>query len=327
MSILNQMITLLCETFSRQGWHSLQNIIQLLQRISRQKRDEARLPERERRIARSVCVPIDRVEFIQPDPMIYAQYYLMSLGLSVTWDNPDIRIFKDGAELKDSLLSPNTEYVIQARIWNNSTTCPILAMPVHFSYLDFGIGGVSVAIGTTKTDVGVKGGPNHPAYASFSWVTPSTSGHYCLQVQLAPPDDTNWNNNLGQRNINVGYSHSPAEFTFTVRNDTERRHIYRFEVDAYEITTPPCEEDGLLQMDERRRIAILARHRQSQHPLPVYWSVQFSPPSVVLAPNESRIVTVLISPPESFKGSQAINVHGYYDNHLAGGVTLMVISE
>ena len=29
----------------------------------------------------------------RPDPMIYSQYYLMSKGLAITWDNPDIQLF------------------------------------------------------------------------------------------------------------------------------------------------------------------------------------------------------------------------------------------
>jgi hypothetical protein len=36
------------------------------------------------------CVPINDPAFVRPDPMIYDQYYLASLGLAVTWDNPDI---------------------------------------------------------------------------------------------------------------------------------------------------------------------------------------------------------------------------------------------
>ena len=29
----------------------------------------------------------------RPDPMIYSQFYLLSKGLAVTWDNPDIQLF------------------------------------------------------------------------------------------------------------------------------------------------------------------------------------------------------------------------------------------
>ena len=42
----------------------------------------------------SACVPINHPNFKRPDPLIYDQYYLMSLGLAVTWQNPTSRSFK-----------------------------------------------------------------------------------------------------------------------------------------------------------------------------------------------------------------------------------------
>lgn len=329
MSLINQTVTLLFETLSKGGWLGLRSLINLIQENCKRIQDREKLPERERNAARGICIPIDRQEFIQPDPMLYAQYFLMSLGLAVTWDNPDIRVFEGGSEVTNPVLKPGREYLIQARIWNGSTSCPVLAMPVHFSYLDFGIGGVSVPIGTAKTDLGVKGGANHPAFISIPWVTPTTDGHYCLQVQLEPPDDTNWQNNLGQRNLNVGHTQSPANFTFTLRNNTERSQIYTLETDAYEIGTPPlCESVEENQLDERRKLILLERHRHNQHPVPPNWVVRFNPSPVELPPNESQLIAVSIEPPTGFKGTQHVNVNAFYGNHyFAGGVTLIVIAD
>src|SRR5690349_9581341 len=42
------------------------------------------------------CNKFTNPAYHRPDPCIYDQYYLMSLGLAVTWDNPDITIWQGG---------------------------------------------------------------------------------------------------------------------------------------------------------------------------------------------------------------------------------------
>lgn len=56
----------------------------------------------------------------RPDPMIYSQYYLMSKGLAITWDNPDIGLFDGNSPVPSHDLATNKTYNIRARIWNNS---------------------------------------------------------------------------------------------------------------------------------------------------------------------------------------------------------------
>ena len=127
-------------------------------------------------VATSNCVPIYNPAFVKPDPLIYDQYYLTSLGLAVTWDNPDIQLYLNGAAVSSSLLAPGTTYEVVAQIWNNSTDSPAVAMPVSFSFLEFGISTVSVPIGSTQVNLGVKGGAGCPAYATMPWTTPTTPG-------------------------------------------------------------------------------------------------------------------------------------------------------
>src|SRR6266853_337974 len=43
-----------------------------------------------------LCGKFTAPAYHRPDPCIYDQYYLMSLGLAVTWDNPDISIWQGG---------------------------------------------------------------------------------------------------------------------------------------------------------------------------------------------------------------------------------------
>ena len=79
------------------------------------------------------CVPINEPAFVRPDPLIYDQYYLTSLGLSVTWDNPDIQLYLNGAPVASTQLEAGTTYEVAAQIWNNSTDAPVVNMPVAFS--------------------------------------------------------------------------------------------------------------------------------------------------------------------------------------------------
>lgn len=255
----------------------------------------------------------------KPDPFIYCQYYLMSLGIPVTWDNPDIYVF-DGAALVDPhQLKANTAYTVVARIWNNSTEIPVMDLNVAFSYLSFGMGVTSNPIGTATTDLNVKGLPGCPAFAYVPWTTPKALGHYCIQVLLEPPDDSNWLNNLGQRNVDVARPQSPAEFTFAVGNhDSPRPRTVRFTTNCYAIPAlPPCDERTANQ--ERTRAI-----GKSAPPVPAGWTVAISPNEPHLLPGEEKDVKVEITPPAGFRGSLPVNVTGWDGARAIGGVTLTV---
>jgi hypothetical protein len=267
------------------------------------------------------CVPINDPAFVRPDPMIYDQYYLTNLGLAVTWDNPDIQLYLNSVPTSSNELLPSTTYEIVAQIWNNSTDAPVVGMPVAFSYLEFGVTTVSVPIGSTNVDLGVKGGPNCPTYANILWTTPTTPGHYCIQVQLQPADDTNPQNNLGQENTNVVLAHSPAVFTFALRNDTDKQQTYRFALDSYVPGTPdPC---GLTSTAADRRSRI-ERHRRGQQPVPPGWQITVVPESPSLDPDQSKVITVTAEPPAGFLGNQVVNVNTFHAAGIAGGVTVTV---
>jgi len=271
------------------------------------------------------CVPINEPAFVRPDPLIYDQYYLASLGLAVTWDNPDIQLYLNGAPVSSAQLEAGTTYEVAAQIWNNSTDAPVINMPVAFSFLEFGIGTVSVPIGSTQVDLGVKGGPGCPAVATMPWTTPATPGHYCLQVQLQPVDDSNPQNNLGQENTDVGAAHSPAVFTFTLRNDTDLAHTYKFMTDSYSPGVPdPCDGSGDPEEDRRAR---MARHERVYQSVPPGWQVTVEPEAPSLGPGEAAAVTVTATPPGGVSGDQALNVNAYHEYGLAGGVTLTVTAS
>jgi len=261
------------------------------------------------------CPPLQQ----KPDPFLYCQYYLMSLGFPVTWDNPDIFLF-DGTTLVDPHnLKANTQYTVVARIWNSSTSIPVMNLQVNFSYLSFGMGVQSHEIGVSHTDLGVKGMPGCPAYAYETWTTPATLGHYCVQVLLEPPDDSNWLNNLGQRNTDVKQPQSPAVFEFMVGNsDPHRTRTIQFDVDTYSI--PPLQTCS----DRLTAGAAAGEISKSKPGIPSGWSVVLTPSEVQLAPGAEQMVTAQISPPAGYQGTMPFNVTGRNEVGPIGGVTLNV---
>ena len=299
----------------RAFWQLLQLLWRLLEHLLR------RTPKRPGRLdkaAKTRCVPIDDPAMRTPDPLVYSQYDLMARGLPVTWDNPDFGIFLSGVKVDSHDLIKDTEYAVVVRVWNASLDCPVAMMPVHLSYLDFGIGTVSVPVATRHVDVGVVGAADNPTYVTFAWRTPNVDGHYCLQALLEPASDVNWGNNLGQHNTDVVESHSPGVFTFTLRNDTTREHPYGFGVDAYVLMPPRC-EDGK---------DVFVGEDHPEVPLPPGWTVALDPAAPTLAPAAVVIVKATVTPPATFSGSQVVNIHAFYpENHsrrLAGGVTVTV---
>jgi hypothetical protein len=268
------------------------------------------------------CTPIDHPAFVRPDPLLYSQRYLMDRGLAVTWDNPDIVLFRNGAPVSSSDLAPATTYDVEVRIWNNSIDAPVVAMPVHLLYRSFGVGTQDHPITTVTVDVGVKGSADQPAFVSIPWTTPVVPGHYCLQAFLDPADDIDPTNNLGWENTRVREAQSPASFTFDLRNDTRRERTYRFELDGYELPPrQPCVDE---EMKPAQR---LERHHRGHHPVPAGFDVQITPASPRLAPGHETTITVTAEPPTAFQGRQNINVNVFHDQGLAGGVTLTVVKE
>lgn len=286
-------------------------------------------PKAPGRPSRSVTIP--DWAYREPDPLIYSQEWLMSQGLAVTWQNPDVHLVLASAStvpVPSHALKPDTVYRIVANVWNGSPYAPVAQLPVHFSYLHFGIGGGSTAIGSTEVDLPVKGAAGTPAVATIDWRTPAAPAHYCIQVRLDWPFDANPKNNMGQHNVDVKQLNSPkAMFVVPVRNDRRGTLRLRLEVDAYALgAPPPCPPAGReAELPERRRAQVLASHSAGHHPLPNGWSVTLSEPAdgLLLAAGETVDVTVTALAPEGFKGRQAINLKAVAGTDLIGGVTLI----
>jgi hypothetical protein len=342
------------------GWRALPELLRSFFAVVQRCMKRRDLTHNQRHRDPSDCSSIHRPEFKRPDPLIYSQTYLMSLGLAVTWDNPDITLEKSSGPLQQnappnpantissSSLQPDTEYDVVARIWNGSTSAPVVGLPVRFRFFGFGVGTQGQAIGDASTNLGVKGGPGCPAYARVRWRTPATPGHYCIQTLLDWFDDLNPGNNLGQENTNVGTAHSPAQFIFKLRNPREERQPFRFAADAYVLGEPvSCSvvdrEREKTERDTRRRErlesrapvaagrpetfpqpAMPQRHAWGAHPVPEGWAVVIEPEAPVLSAGEEIDVKVTITPPDRFSGRQPVNIRAFDAYGAVGGVTLYV---
>ncbi len=268
-------------------------------------------------------------------------------GLAVTWNNPDIQLYRNGVPVSSNQLEIDTDYQIVATIYNNSTEAPAVGMPVEFSYLDFGIGTTKIGIGATTVNLPVKGSPNHPVKAAIDWRTPHEAGHYCLQVNLDWDDDANPKNNLGQENTNVGTFSSPAVFEFSVRNDDTIIKRIQLIADCYTIPEKrDCKERKRKESTKEKYRKLkslknvipsseedadwmyaLNKHNPENFLIPSDWDVNIEPSHLSLNANHEQMVKVTITPPEGFKGEKSFNINGFYGKELIGGVTLIAKSK
>ncbi|HLF64366.1 MAG TPA: hypothetical protein VI603_11465 [Saprospiraceae bacterium] len=276
------------------------------------------------------------------DPMLYSQQWLMSMGLSVTWDNPDIQLFKSHVPVSSELLEMNTDYEVRVRVWNNSYDAPAPGLPVHLIYFGFGAGPAGTYLGKKIIDLGAKATSQCPAFASFKWTTPTTPGHYCLQARLDWPDDANPNNNIGQENTNVGVIHSPARFEFKVKNNASVRRRFIYEVDDYTLPERnPCTEvkndrskpkTRLRESRERWDTALTTQGYGKFGTWTAKWKIDVEPEKQIPEANEEIIVKVAIeSKVPGFTGRKAFNVNVFGETEsekaprqFIGGVTLYI---
>lgn len=194
----------------------------------------------------------------KPDPSLYCQTWLTSLGLAVTWDNPDIWISElNGTLVPSSQLQANTDYVVHARI-HDASFDPALATEVRCLYRPWSFNSpdrVPVETnpdGTERIAI-VHIPPWSSQIADFRWRTPAQGGHFCLQVECHHPDDINPNNNLGQENTTVLAASAAAGLQLAeaidLFNPGRRIETFRLRVDGYTIPRGEVE----LRLDSRER--------------------------------------------------------------------------
>jgi hypothetical protein len=320
----------------------LSSLLPFQRSLIRAIRNRFHRPER-----RGCCADIPPTAYKRADPMLYSQYWLLKQGLSVTWDNPDIQLYDmNGILVSPWELATDRDYKVVVRVWNNSYDGPAAGLPVYLSFLSFGVGTKSSSVGKEFIDLGVKGSLHCPAFATFTWHTPIQEGHYCLRALLVWSDDANPDNNLGQKNTQVGKAHSPAKFSFEVNNQATVRRQFDLEADMYQLPQlPPCSEE-VPKMDARRQRQMSrlaeskarwesALHSQGYGLFPVNeeWRITIEPNHFLLGPAQSQSVEVNVEPTGgTFTGSETFNIHAFASppggpRLPAGGVTLYVKGE
>jgi len=232
----------------------------------------------EEEVEKEACGGVPEPLIRRPDPCIYSQALLLSQGLPVTWDNPDIWMApasNPGAIEPDSYhLQDDTDYIVSVQV-HNASTDPAINVQVRLVYRPWSFNSpdfVPVELDANGqeafryADVPAMGA----AIVQFRWRTPSVppgeSAHYCLQAQLSHPMDTNTANNVGQENTNV-YSQNPgfvspgevAEIDVPLFNLGRRARTVRFRWDAYQIKTDDQVELRLKSAHGRPRMPLSDR--------------------------------------------------------------------
>lgn len=314
-----------------------------------------RLCERERRFGGKTpvnCLPVPPGVFLRPDASIYSQVYLMSLGMAVTWNNPDIELTDTGGvPVASHDLQPSTDYRIRAAIHNRSNDAPAPGMTVNFLLNSFGVGGVVVQhIGTDTINLPVRGAPGEPAVATATWRTPAAPGHYCVQVDAIWPDDANPLDNSGQENTVVrrGRPGERLDFRIPVRNTLQGARLLGVHLNSYELPGRPimrpargerAEAHGAVGGGERaargqpndflRRI--IDANAEELYPAPREWSPQLSEERMVLESDQTRELLFSVTvPADAPAGSeQRFNLAVADDERgqLVGGVTVVCLTS
>ncbi len=229
------------------------------------------------------CLPIPSGVYLRPDASIYSQSYLMSLGLAVTWDNPDVTLTGTGGNIIGSHdLLPSTLYKISATIHNRSNEAPAPGMPVTFGLITFGVGGATVQqIGSDVVNLPVRGAPGEPVVASVSWTTPPVPAHYCIRIEAVWADDKNPLDNTGQHNTVIWKVRQGEALSLKipVRNTLQGARLLTVAMHSYELPREPLVRHGMgehvhqpRETDEALTARVVAAIRPELFPAPAAWS-------------------------------------------------------
>lgn len=301
---------------------------------------------------------------LRPDVYIYSQKWLMSQGMAVTWNNPDVVLRKksDGTIADSHNLLSNTLYDIEINVHNRSTMAPAMGVKVECMARSWGINGPEMTpIGDTVVDVSVLGGSRNPATAIIPWTTPAAQGHYCLQVNLTPPDDILWEDNEGQENTNVKSPNpGPGEqmkFKIPLFNDTNKGKKLIINHDSYILPEKPVpitkekakaivgkvmvrqgylsvlyrpQKPVTIKMREertKRQNEVTNANKAGKFPSPKKWNARINNNDVLIPKNSKKNVTFSVIVPSDAKSGDVQSFNVFANDEYGrpiGGVTLIV---
>ena len=159
----------------REPWEFLRILIRRIRAACDVKRSRKRIP----------CLPLPPDVHRKPDPLIYCQSYLQSLGIAVTWDNPDIEIRKGGAPVNPHDLLPDTDYDVAITVHNGSNEASAQGVQVSLYFRKMGVAGPWTGpVSQDNVDLPVRGAPGEPALKILPWHTPHT--RICTRICPGP---------------------------------------------------------------------------------------------------------------------------------------------
>lgn len=282
------------------------------------------------------CLPIPAGVWLQPDAFLYSQRYLMSLGIAVTWDNPDVTLTEMGGAVVGSHdLQPSTEYRVTALIHNKAATAPAPGLPVVFTLIAFGAGGATrQTIGIVTIDLPVRAAPGEPAAASVVWRTPPAPDHYCIEIDAAWPDDALPIDNVGQHNTVVRNAAPGHRVSLRVPVFRSAMHAARLSparmrvrLDGYVLPERP-----LLRAEGEGRDALAKRiadaNRPERFPAHRQWNATLSAQELVIEGDaEAGVDFEAIVPSDAASGTEQrfnISVSDFESGACIGGATIIV---
>lgn len=274
------------------------------------------------------CVYFPERIINRPDPCIYSQFLLMQLKQPVTWDNPDIALFKGGVEQYTYDLAVDTTYDVAITVHNSSAEKEAIGTKVAVRWIEFGAGGPARhPVDDLIADVG-----RYPATAvvKTTWRTPATPGHYCIEVELTHPKDGNPANNLGWNNTQVLAAHSEVKTSIRIFN----RHVGA----PPHAGAPPRETlargggtpGNLVEIDFD---SYVFRDAYGDHadgdvmfaPRPSVWPARVEPRLFHFGPDETyRDVELIVDAPGGPGQPEPFNVTARQGGAPLGGVTVII---
>ena len=246
------------------------------------------------------------------DPIVDVEAFVdgVLLGGFRKLDRPPIPLHKPHekgyAESEISIepypLRAGEEARISTVVQNTSDT--ETTVELEFGWADFGMGIPFSTTHVTPITREVQLSPHMSATAWVTW-TPASSGHYCVRIILRDSEDR-YEPQESQRNVDVAERPPCGQtvvYTFTVYNDS-----------AY----PATVDIGLITFN-----------------VPANWTVTTEPSqTLTLAPYSQGVITVTVTIPcspalravyaiqEEAGGEPTIDVEGYVDGELVGGIEL-----
>lgn len=277
------------------------------------------------------CLPIPAGIWLQPDAYLYSQRYLMSLGIGVTWDNPDVQLTDMGGTVVGSHdLLPSTKYRIAATIHNRSNDAPAPGMPVVFTLFSFGAGGSSQPLGQDVINLPVRAAPGEPALASVVWETPPMPGHHCIQIEAVWATDANQLDNMGQHNTVIRGAARGERFQLRipVMHTLQGRNRLRARLDSYVLPERPLRRQEKRESDASFRKRIADANAPQRFPPAEGWRARISPEELVQHADETSAIefeaTVPVSAQPGTEQRFNVAVSEESTGKMVGGVTVIL---